>query len=265
MKRALAVAVVAGLSAFYIPTGPVKAANANSATRYQLNASLPEVKFDGVALGDALDFLRDVSGINMTVNWKAMEAAGVTKDTPVTLRLRNVSARKALEMVLAEAGGSSALTYDVDEGVVEITTRELADQRMYTKVYPIEDLLMEIPDFTDAPIFDLTSLSNSSSGGGRGGVGGGVGGGGGYGGGGGGGSGSSGGLFGNTNNSQNKQQQTGKTKQERAQELVDLIRSTITPDVWVENGGKAAIRYWSGNLIVTAPRSVQEAIGGPLD
>lgn len=264
MKRALAVAVVAGLSAFYVPTGPVKAANANSAVRYQLNSTLPEVKFDGVALGDALDFLRDVSGINMTVNWKALEAAGVTKDTPVTLRLRNISARKAMEMVLAEAGGSSALTYDVDEGVVEITTKELADQRMYTKVYPIEDLIMEIPDFTDAPIFDLTSLSNQNSGGGGyGGAGGGVGGGGGYGGGGGGSG--SGGLFGNSSSQQNRQQQTGKTKQERAQELVDLIRSTITPDVWQENGGKAAIRYWSGNLIVTAPRSVQEAIGGPLD
>ena len=264
MKRSLAIAVVAGLSALYIPTGPAKAANANATARYQLNSSLPEVKFDGVALGDALDFLRDVSGINLTVNWKALEAAGVTKDMPVTLRLRNISARKALEMVLAEAGGSSTLTYDVDEGVVEVTTKELADQRMYTKVYPIEDLIMEIPDFTDAPIFDLTSLSNQANGGGMGGVGGGVGGGGGYGGGGGGGQ--SGGLFGNNSNSQSRQQQqTGKTKQERAQELVDLIRSTITPDVWVENGGKAAIRYWSGNLIVTAPRSVHEAIGGPLD
>lgn len=264
MKRALAVAVVAGLSAFYIPSGSAKAANANSTARYQLNASLPEVKFDGVALGDALDFLRDVSGINMTVNWKALEAAGVTKDMPVTLRLRNISARKALEMVLDGAAGSDKLTYDVDEGVVEVTTKELADQRMITKVYPIEDLIMEIPDFTDAPIFDLTSLSNQSNGGGSGGVGGGVGGGGGYGGGGGGG-GQSGGLFGNNSNSQSRQQKTGQTKQQRAQDLVDLIRSTITPDVWVENGGKAAIRYWSGNLIVTAPRSVHEAIGGPLD
>ena len=37
---------------------------------------------------------------------------------------------------------------------------------MYTKVYPIEDLIMEIPDFTDAPTFDLSSLSQQNNSGG---------------------------------------------------------------------------------------------------
>ena len=56
-----------------------------------------------------------------------------------------------------------------------------------------------------------------------------------------------------------------KSKTERANELMDLIRNIVQPDVWTENGGKAAIRYWNGNLIVTAPRSVLEAIGGAFD
>jgi hypothetical protein len=33
----------------------------------------------------------------------------------------------------------------------------------------------------------------------------------------------------------------------------------------VQNGGKGTIRFFNGNLIVTAPRSVHEAIGGPVD
>ncbi len=35
---------------------------AASVVRHQLDAVLPEVKFDGVSLADAIDFLRDVSG-----------------------------------------------------------------------------------------------------------------------------------------------------------------------------------------------------------
>ena len=33
-------------------------------------------------------------------------------------------------------------------------------------------------------------------------------------------------------------------------------------EMWRDNGGTAAIRYFNGHLIVTAPRSIQEAIGG---
>jgi hypothetical protein len=46
---------------------------------------------------------------------------------------------------------------------------------------------------------------------------------------------------------------------------VDLIVQTVYPNMWVQNGGKASIRFFNGNLIVTAPRSVHEAIGGPVD
>lgn len=266
-RRMYPLVVAAGLAAAtLIPTSSASAASANAATRRQLNTVLPEVKLSGVAFADALDFLRDISGVNMTVNWKALETAGITRDAPVNVRLRSVSLRKALLMILAEAGGGDTLTYDMDEGVVEITTKELADSRMITKVYPIEDLIMDIPDFTDAPEFDLTSLSNQSQGGGSGGSGG-AGGGGGYSGGGG--SSGSGGLFGSSGSSGGgsgaSREGPGKTKQERADDLVTLIRSVVQPDIWQENGGKAAIRYWQGNLIITAPRTVHEAIGGPVD
>ena len=35
----------------------------------------------------------------------------------------------------------------------------------------------------------------------------------------------------------------------------------IQPDIWHVNGGLAGIRYFNGSLIVTAPRSVHEALG----
>ncbi len=40
---------------------------------------------------------------------------------------------------------------------------------------------------------------------------------------------------------------------------------TVEPEVWRENGGTASIRYFRGRLIITAPRSVHEQIGGAID
>jgi hypothetical protein len=242
---------------------------ANAQTRAQLDRVLPAVNFTNVTLKDAIEFLRDVSGSNMHVNWKAIEAAGITQDTPINIKLRQVSLRKVLALLLSEASGGAGLTFYIDDGVIEITTTEIADNVMYTVVYPVQDLLVEPPDFVAPPDFMLQGNNGGGGGGGgrggggggggRGGGGGGGGRGGGGGGGGGWGGGGGGNMFGNQQNA------TPRDKDAKAKELVDLIRETVVPSIWVENGGKATIRFFSGNLIVTAPRSVHEAIGGPVD
>jgi hypothetical protein len=206
---------------------------------------MPEMKFTGVTFGEAIEFLRDVSGLNIHVNWKALEAENVTPDTPVNIRVRAVSVRKVLNLLLSEASGGDTLAWYVDAGVVEVTTRELADKKMYTRVYPVDDLLMEIPDFTNAPTFSLQSTTEQASS---------------SGGGGGGGGGSGGGLFENSDTERDRE--VGTTKAERAEQLVQLIKDLVRPEVWADNGGTAQIRYFNGSLIVTAPRSVHEAIGG---
>jgi len=234
---------------------------ANAQTRAQLDRVLPAVNFTNVTLKDAIDFLRDVSGSNIHVNWKAIEAAGITPDTAINIKLRQVSLRKVLGLLLSEASGGVGLTFYIDDGVIEITTTEIADNAMYTVVYPVQDLLVEPPPFIEPPQFDLSYASSKGSAGGGGGRGGGGGGGGR---GGGGGSGGQGGLFGQSGN-YNQQSNQPREKDVKAKELVELIVETVSPSIWVQNGGKATIRFFNGNLIVTAPRSVHEAIGGPVD
>src|SRR5947207_1760893 len=137
-----------------------------------LNSVLPATNLDNVSLSDAIDFLRDVSGANIHVNWRALEGIGVGKDAQVNVKLRSVTLRKVLDLVVSEAGAGSALTYYVDQGVIEVTTHELADKDQFTRVYPIQDLIVEVPDFA-GPDFNIT---NNNTGGGRGGGGGGGGG-----------------------------------------------------------------------------------------
>ncbi len=234
------------------------------ARRSIMDQRIPEVKFTNVALKDAVEFLRDVTGANIHVNWRAIETVGVAQDVNVNMRLREVTFKKALSLLLSEAGAGVALTYYMDQGVIEITTQELSDKEMFTRVYSVEDLVVEIPDFNDAPDLSLMATSTGGSGGGGGGRGGGRGGGGGRSGGGGGGSsGGGGGTLGSSGSSTNSDKI--KTKTERADDLVALIRETVYPEIWRDNGGQASIRYFNGNLIVTAPRSVHEAIGGVMD
>lgn len=220
-------------------------APAPAAPRTALDRVLPEMKFTGVTFGDAIDFVRDVAGVNIHVNWKALEQENVTADTPVNIRLRSVTVRKMMNLLLSEASGGDALTYYVDQGVVEITTRALADKKVYTRVYPVDDLVMDIPEFGDAPNFNLQSITQqgSQSGGG----------------------GSSGsGIFGSSGDtsSRDRERATTPTREERGEQLVELIMETVRPEVWAANGGTATIRFFRGNLIVTAPRSVHDAIGG---
>src|SRR4051794_984185 len=82
----------------FTPAAPPR--SGGGATR-SLNRVLPEMKFDGIAFSEAVDFLRDVTGANLHVNWKALESVGVTKETPVNLRLRQVSLRKVLGLMLS--------------------------------------------------------------------------------------------------------------------------------------------------------------------
>jgi hypothetical protein len=182
----LAAAVTLGVSSYAMAAPSARAA---------LNQRLPEVKFQGQTLRDCFDFVRDVSGANIHVNWRALEAAGVAPDSPVNVRLREVPLRKVLNVLLSEAAPGANLTYYTSEGVIEVTTSEMADAEQITRVYPVEDLLMEVPDFDNAPSFSLEDSAGSGGGGGggRGGGGGGRGGGGGSRGGGGGGGGRGGG------------------------------------------------------------------------
>jgi hypothetical protein len=236
MPRLAAVIVVAA-GLFVSALSPSVAA---AQSRGTLSRVLPEMKLTGVTFGDAVDFIRDVSGVNLHVNWKALEQENVTADTPVNINLRSVSLRKVLNLLLSEASGNDTLTYYVDQGVVEITTREVADKKVYTKVYPIQDLTMDVPDFA-GPDFSLQAASDQSQSGGGGG----------------------GGLFGQSgDSSRDKEKENTTTRDQRGEQLAELVMESIRPEIWAANGGTATIRYFNGNLIVTAPRSVHEAIGG---
>ena len=208
--------------------------------RAALNLSIPQINVDSIPFSHVIDYLRDFSGANIVVNWKTLEAAGIAKDTPITLQVRNVSFEKLLELTLNQAGPSTRLVYTISQNILEITTQEEADAHMVTRAYDVNELLM--PETLDKapPNLDLSAVASAS--------------------------GSSGGGGGTSifnNNTQNNQSPN-VTVQARADALMNVIRSVVRPEIWRENGGTASIQYILGELIITAPISVHEAIGTPV-
>ena len=219
----------------------------DQAVQAVLDRRLPEVKFDNVGFSDVIDFLRDITGANIFVNWRAMEAAAIDKNAPVTARLRDVKFSKALDIILSDVGGGTVkLGYTVDEGVITISTGDDLSKNVVTRVYDIRDVIFEVPDFTDAPVFDLsqqqTQQGNQSTRGGQGGLGGG----------GGGGAGGGQGLFGGQGGGQQGQEQNQQSRAERIAAITKLIQDTVASDSWKDNGGAVgSVRELSGQLIVT--------------
>lgn len=222
-----------------------------------LEKSLPEIRFQDVAMADVVDFLRDTTQANIFVNWKALEAIGVDRNTPVSTRLRNVKFSKVLRTILDSVGGgatTSQLGYTVDEGVITISTTEDLARNVETRTYDIRDLIIAIPDFSDAPDFSLTgnggANNNNNNGGG-------------FGGGGGGG----GGLFGgNNNNNDDDEDEDTPSREELVEQITSLIRETIGVGTWKEDGGQlGSLRELGGQLIVTQTPEVHRAIGSLLE
>lgn len=82
----------------------------------QMDRQLPQIHFTGVGFSDTIDFMRDVSGINIVVDWANL---GVDRNEPITLKLENVKFSRALTLLIAQASDPKApLDYRVERNIL---------------------------------------------------------------------------------------------------------------------------------------------------
>jgi hypothetical protein len=109
-----------------------------------LNRRVPSVKLPGVPLSDSVDFLRDITRANLYVDWKALELAGVTENTRITVFATNLPLREAFQRIL-DCTGSHALEIHVMHGMIVVsTTLNFADRKAQKGPY-----LAELSDATE--------------------------------------------------------------------------------------------------------------------
>ena len=199
------------------------------------NTSLP-VELNNNAFEDVVGFISSTARIDIDVDWDSLADIGVDPDTPVTLRLRNATLETVLDRVVARVSDRLLPAgWAVQDGIITIASDEVLRRNTVLEIYDIRDLLFVVPRFDDAPEFDLSSALQSSQGGG-----------------------------GGTSPFQNAgQAQDDVPFEDRVEEIVNLIQTTVDPNGWVDNGGEtSSISQLNGNFVITTtPRNHRAIIG----
>jgi hypothetical protein len=112
---------------------------ANARTAEKLRKPV-KADFQNNSFSDVLDLLRDQAGVDILVQWPQLEQAGLDRNAPVTLRLREPTPVGSVLSLLFRTLPVH-LTYEIDKGVVVIGAAEASSPEV-TRVYDVSDLVM---------------------------------------------------------------------------------------------------------------------------
>jgi type II secretory pathway component GspD/PulD (secretin) len=117
------------------------------------------LNFNETPLKTAIHDLRNWHDLNIVLDDTALKEGYVTLDQPITLQLENVSLKSALKLLLDKVH----LTYVVEDEVLKITTEAHSRGQMITKVYPVADLVIPIPNFDGSSNGLMRSIEQSQN------------------------------------------------------------------------------------------------------
>ena len=209
------------------PIGPTEEAQAPLKDKL---AKEIKIQFLDTPMERVVEFLQRESGITMLIDRSATQGR---EDLPVALEAEKMTIKDAIDWACL----ATESDWDVVKGVVVVSTSRAIERRQVSvKVYDIRGLVYQIPNFTNAPEFDLNSaLSNTSSGG------------------------SSGGAISATTLFADDDYDTETiTRAESVEQLVTLIQDTVgNQEDWQAYGGELShLHEITGNLVVrTTPRN----------
>ena len=111
------------------------------------------IHFDDTPFEEALDFLRDITGLNIVCS-PIVRQAIEDEDLRVNLRLRDIKLKNALALMLEV---NKEFTYGVKHDVLYIGTREDWSHAKYLFIYSIHEIVYRPPNFK-APEIGLGNL-----------------------------------------------------------------------------------------------------------
>lgn len=195
-------------------------------------------------LEDVMKFIQTVTQAELEIAWASdsTSGSGLDKDKLITLNAPNRPALTILEAVLAKAKTDfSENTWQMtSEGAMQVGPKDVLNKDKRLVIYDINDLLMVIPNYTEVPQIDLTSVLQQGQGG----------------------SGQSP-FTGNQNTTTKTPDQVQQERRERIEQLKRILQDTIEPEQWVDNGGEGGtIREFNSTLLINAPDYIHRQING---
>ena len=211
----------------------------NRATLAALESARMPIDFSDNPLSDVIDFIATNAGIDADVDWTSLEDIGIDRDMPVTLRLSSATpASTVLDRVLQQVSDPALpAEWAVIDGILVVASDDVLRRNTMMRSYDIRDLLFEVPNFDNAPDFDLQTSSGGSGGGGQ-----------------------------SPFQGSSGQDEDRLPREERVDNLVQVIQNNVDPNGWIELGGNTgAIQELSGVLIITQTPKSHRAITSLLD
>lgn len=114
------------------------------------------VDFDNVKLPEAIDYLRDVTGLNLVLLPKAMEKDA---ESNIRLKVKDLSVKSVLKLLLSSRG----LTASYRDGALVILPKEDLQSTTAMRIFDVRALQVKIQDFA-GPVVELTSPSSKRMG-----------------------------------------------------------------------------------------------------
>jgi len=119
------------------------AENSNLSAEDRIEATLDSqlkapLEFIDTPLSDVISQLEEDYEIPILFDLAALDEVAIAPETEVTISISNVSLRSALELML-RGPALQDLTYIIEGEVLLITTKDVADATLQTKVYRVDD------------------------------------------------------------------------------------------------------------------------------
>ncbi len=103
------------------------------------------LEFPGNSLRDVIEYLSHAHEMPIILDETALSDQGISSDEEMSFVLSGVTLQNALELILENVAGVP-LDYVVQNQVLKITTREVADQMLETRVYNVRDFSSEFDE-----------------------------------------------------------------------------------------------------------------------
>ncbi len=194
---------------------------------------LSGVHFDNAPLRDVLKFYGDVTGLNLHINWRAMETAGIRPDFPVSLNLKRISIGTALDLTFRQVNADrdklSSIYWVVHKGVVLVSTGSDLNRELITRVIDAGGVLLVQPD-VPGPRIDMEEATARTPGGSGDGT---------------------GTIFDPVDDTPDDQPKSyAEQKKAHSEKVIETVKTMIGPEMWAPHG-KGTIRVLNNKLVIS--------------
>ena len=216
-----------------LPAHDTEKLDVNAQTQAKLE-KLMDAEFMDATLEQLMDYLANKTDVQFHFDKRSMNEAGISMDTPVTFRLKNVPAEMIMRLVFRDLD----LAYYLDNGVLIVTTPDEAQCRLDTRLYRVSDLI----DTTNEPASNGNTIMKSPP------------------------TSPDAEIDNKARASKNIPASSQYSVQEDyLDDLINLVTSTIRPTTWDSVGGPGSIAPYRGVLVISQTADIHREIQKFLD